>query len=50
MKMVLVHDLVEIYAGDTYAYDEGGNASKREREVKAAENFLPFCRRTREPF
>ena len=21
LKMVLVHDLVEIYAGDTYAYD-----------------------------
>ena len=40
MKMVLVHDLVEIYAGDTYAYDEGGNASKREREVKAAEKLF----------
>ena len=43
MKMVLVHDLVEIYAGDTYAYDEGGNASKREREVKAWIIFSLLC-------
>lgn len=34
--MVLTHDLVEIDAGDTYAYDEKGNATKREREVQAA--------------
>lgn len=44
MSMVLIHDAVEIDAGDTYAYDETGNLSKREREVKAAErifNILP---------
>ena len=44
MLMVLVHDLVEIDAGDTYAYDEVGNLSKRERELKAADrifNILP---------
>lgn len=44
MAMVLIHDLVEIDAGDTYAYDSKGNESKREREVKAAErifNLLP---------
>lgn len=44
MFMVLIHDLVEIDAGDTYAYDDAGNATKREREVKAAErifNILP---------
>ena len=35
MIMVLIHDLVEIDAGDTYAYDEAGAATKREREVKA---------------
>ena len=34
MLMVLTHDLVEIDAGDTYAYDEKGNASKKERERK----------------
>lgn len=44
MKMVLIHDLVEIDAGDTYAYDETGNATKRERELAAAQrlfNILP---------
>lgn len=44
MSMVLIHDAVEVDAGDTYAYDETGNLSKREREVKAAErifNILP---------
>ncbi|MBQ8079043.1 MAG: HD domain-containing protein [Oscillospiraceae bacterium] len=36
MKMVLIHDVVEIDAGDTYAYDTAGNATKRERELAAA--------------
>lgn len=40
MSMVLIHDLVEIDAGDTYAYDAIGNQSKREREVKAAERIF----------
>jgi putative hydrolase of HD superfamily len=39
MKMVLMHDLVEIYAGDTYAYDETGKQSQREREVQAADRI-----------
>ena len=45
MLMVLMHDLVEIDAGDTYAYDEEGNKSKAERELKAADriyNLLPL--------
>jgi putative hydrolase of HD superfamily len=40
LSMVLVHDLVEIYAGDTYAYDTTGNESKRERELEAAERLF----------
>lgn len=40
MTMVLIHDIIEIDAGDTYAYDEAGNATKREREVKAAERIF----------
>lgn len=40
MLMVLIHDIVEIDAGDTYAYDVSGNADKREREVKAAERIF----------
>lgn len=39
MKMVMLHDIIEIDAGDTYAYDSEGNASKRQRELKAAERI-----------
>lgn len=39
VMMLLTHDLVEIDAGDTYAYDVQGNATKRERELKAAERI-----------
>ncbi|MDE6760962.1 MAG: HD domain-containing protein [Lachnospiraceae bacterium] len=44
IKMVLIHDAVEIDAGDTYAYDTAGNETKRAREEKAADrifNILP---------
>ena len=36
MMMALIHDIVEIDAGDTYAYDVKGLATKKERESKAA--------------
>ena len=60
MKMVLLHDVIEIDAGDTYAYDTEGNKTKRERELKAADRIfgrgkgkrptgsLGFCRRIKE--
>lgn len=38
--MVLIHDLVEIDAGDTYAYDDRGAATKREREEAAADRIF----------
>lgn len=37
--MLLIHDIVEIDAGDTYAYDEAGKATQHEREQKAAERI-----------
>ena len=40
MTMVLIHDVVEIDAGDTYAYDEEGHLTKRERELKAADRIF----------
>lgn len=40
MIMVLIHDLVEIDAGDTYAYDAEGAKTKREREVAAADRIF----------
>lgn len=40
IKMVLVHDIVEIDAGDTYGYDEEGYKTKAEREEKAAQRIF----------
>ena len=44
IKMLLVHDLVEIDAGDTYCYDDAGRENKAHRETEAADrifNLLP---------
>ena len=38
--MVLVHDLVEIDAGDTYCYDHQGAQDKAQREVEAADRLF----------
>ena len=40
VKMCLVHDLIEIYAGDTFAYDAGANADKLERERASADKLF----------
>ena len=40
ITMVLIHDLVEIDAGDTYAYDEAGKQTQRAREEKAADRIF----------
>ena len=40
VSMLLIHDLVEIDAGDTYAYDESGKTTQRERECKAADRIF----------
>lgn len=40
MKMVMLHDVIEIDAGDTYAYDTAGNATKRVRELAAADRIF----------
>ena len=40
MMMALIHDIVEIDAGDTYAYDENAMASQAERERLAAERIF----------
>ena len=40
VKMCVVHDLIEIYAGDTFAYDVKGNLDKAEREEKAADKLF----------
>ena len=40
MLMCLIHDLVEIDAGDTYAYDEELKKTQKEREEKAADRIF----------
>ena len=37
VAMLLLHDVVEIRAGDTFAYDVGAVAGQHEREVQAAD-------------
>ena len=39
VKMCVVHDIIEIYAGDTFAYDAKGNLDKAEREAAAADKL-----------
>ncbi len=39
LKMVLLHDIVEIDAGDTYIYDEVARATQAEREGRAADRL-----------
>lgn len=38
--MLLIHDLVEIDAGDTFAYDEEAKKTQRERELMAADRIF----------
>ena len=40
ITMLLIHDIVEIDAGDTYAYDEEGAKTKAEREQRASERIF----------
>jgi putative hydrolase of HD superfamily len=40
LRMLAVHDVVEIDAGDTFAYDTTGNATKEERERRAADRIF----------
>lgn len=37
VKMLVVHDLIEIYAGDTFAYDTQANLDKEKREQESAD-------------
>lgn len=40
VTMLLIHDIVEIDAGDTYAYDSEGKKTQEEREQKAADRIF----------
>lgn len=40
IQMLLIHDIVEIDAGDTFAYDDAGHEDKEEREQQAANRLF----------
>ncbi len=40
MKMLIIHDLVEIDAGDTYCYDDHGRTDQGQREAIAADRIF----------
>ena len=40
IKLALLHDMVEIYAGDTFCYDVSANEDKAEREKAAADKLF----------
>ena len=40
VEMLLIHDIVEIDAGDTFCYDEKGRKSQHEREKRAAHRIF----------
>ena len=40
LKMVLIHDIVEIDAGDTFLYDQNKNHENTEEEIKSAKRIF----------
>lgn len=40
LQILLVHDIIEIDAGDTYAFDPAANQDKAEREQRAADRLF----------
>ncbi|MDQ3309652.1 MAG: HD domain-containing protein, partial [Gemmatimonadota bacterium] len=40
LRMLLIHDVVEIDAGDTFCYDAAASVGKEERERRAAERLF----------
>ena len=43
MTMLLIHDIVEIDAGDTYAYDEDGKKTQRRERINCCrQNYSDF--------
>lgn len=40
LSLIIVHDLAEIYAGDTFAYDSEGIKTQEKRENEAAEKLF----------
>ena len=50
VAMVIMHDVIEIDAGDTYAYDNVANETKRERELIAADRIFSILPKEQEEY
>ena len=48
LKMALIHDLVEVYAGDTFCYDKTANQDKVRREQAAADKLFSMLEKDQE--
>jgi len=48
LKMALMHDLVEIYAGDTFLFDDKARETKQHREFEAAKKLFSQLPKDRE--
>ena len=48
VTMLLIHDIVEIDAGDTYAYDERALPPRRSGNSRRPSAFMDCCQRNRE--
>ncbi len=48
IKMALIHDLIEIYAGDTFLFDDKARETKVERELEAAKKLFALLPEDRE--
>jgi putative hydrolase of HD superfamily len=40
LQMIMIHDVIEIYSGDTFAYDEIARLDQNERENRAADKLF----------
>lgn len=47
MIMSLIHDIVEIDAGDTYAYDQAGIATQKHAKTQLKNVFIRYCQMTK---
>ena len=47
MLMCLIHDIVEIDAGDTYAYDAENLKTQKAREMRQKRGYFQYSRRNR---
>ncbi len=48
ISMLLIHDLVEVYAGDSFAYDDAAQQNAKQRELDAADKLFSILPKDQE--